>query len=193
MVWVDHDTGSLWSQPDGTAIFGDLEGVRLEPIPASIEPWSTWLRDHPDTLVLADPTTRRVAGALDPFRGPIRSMVIGVDLGEVARGFYLQPAFQRVAVNDAVGDLPVLVYANPQDRTTEVYLRQSRGKTLEFEWREDVLVDVTTDSTWDGGRGLAIDGPLRGTLLRQLPYSTSLDWAWGDFHPGTTFYTGPEP
>ena len=43
------------------------------------------------------------------------------------------------------------------------------------------------------GARVRVEGPLSGTLLRQLPYSTSFDWAWQDFHPGTTFYTGAEP
>ena len=190
MVWFDHETGSLWSQPNGTAIAGPLEGVRLQPIPASIGPWATWLKDHPTTVVLADAMYPPYSGVLDPFARVLPGIVVGVELGGLARGFYLSPAYDRVAVNDAIGEFPVLLYANPDDRTVEVYLRRIQGMDLRFAWVDGVLTDETTGSTWDGGRGLAIDGPLRGTLLRQLPYSTSWDWAWEDFHPGTTFYTG---
>ena len=46
------------------------------------------------------------------------------------------------------------------------------------------------ESVWDTTRGVAVDGPLKGTLLQQLPYVTSFDWAWLDFFPHTEVYGG---
>ncbi len=54
MTWWDHETESIWSQPWGSAIGGDLEGESLTLLPAEVVPWSTWLASHPDTTVLAD-------------------------------------------------------------------------------------------------------------------------------------------
>ena len=50
MTWWDHETDSIWSQPWGRAIVGQLEGTRLDQIPAAIMRWSVWLADQPDTL-----------------------------------------------------------------------------------------------------------------------------------------------
>ena len=50
MTWWDHQTNSVWSQPWGTALFGDLKARALTQIPAEVTPWGTWLAEHPDTL-----------------------------------------------------------------------------------------------------------------------------------------------
>ena len=43
---------------------------------------------------------------------------------------------------------------------------------------------------WDVARGIAVEGPLTGTVLQQVPYMTSFDWAWEDFYPHTEIYPG---
>ena len=55
-----------------------------------------------------------------------------------------------------------------------------------------VVRDLETGSTWNIQRGLATDGPLRGNVLQSLPYISSFDWAWEDFHPGTELW-GEKP
>ncbi|GIU99144.1 MAG: hypothetical protein KatS3mg014_0760 [Actinomycetota bacterium] len=56
LVMVDRETGSLWSQALGEAIGGELEGARLELVPAAIVSWSDWSSAHPDGTVLGTPT-----------------------------------------------------------------------------------------------------------------------------------------
>lgn len=34
----------------------------------------------------------------------------------------------------------------------------------------------------------AVEGPFRGELLQEVPYSTAYDWAWVDFYPDTEIY-----
>lgn len=55
MTWWDHGTGSVWSQPTGTAILGPLEGTRLEQVPSTLTEWGPWRRAHPDTQALDAP------------------------------------------------------------------------------------------------------------------------------------------
>ena len=50
------------------------------------------------------------------------------------------------------------------------------------------LVDAETGSTWDMSRGLAREGEFQGQALLRLPYLSSFDWAWLDFHPNSEFY-----
>ena len=45
-----------------------------------------------------------------------------------------------------------------------------------------------TGSTWDPGIGHAVEGELRGEVLKQVPYATAFDWAWADFYPDTAVY-----
>ena len=182
MTWFDHETESVWSQPWGMAIAGPLEGTRLLQIPARIMPWDAWLADHPDTQVLK-------SGRSSPRRQFFTSRyVIGIALGEDAKAYPFTPVSKEGVINDFIGDFPVLVFAGQETKAVHSYLRQVGEQALEFELQEGVLVDVQTGSVWNVARGIATDGPLRGEVLRSIPYITSYDWAWEDFYPHSEFY-----
>ncbi len=196
MTWWDHDTESIWSQPWGSAIHGPLEGTALTLIPASIIPWRTWLDEHPDTTVLNNDLDLR-RGSASPIRD---DFVIGVALAESATAYpYLLASDLRV-INDRVGEHPVAVFVDPETRDIKVFLRATASVSVgagdvsevTFE-RNDAgeIVDHQTGSLWDVSRGVAIQGPLKGAALQQIPYVTSYDWAWDDFFPHSTLYRGP--
>ena len=193
MTWWDHETESVWSQPWGSAIAGPLEGTALALLPASVVPWSTWLANHPDTTVLdeqqgrSSPVTSR----------PRDDFVIGVALGDFAKAYDFGLASALRIVNDRVGEEPIAVFADPETRDVNVYLRRvaagDDGELVEvlFEASDaGQTVDTLTESVWDEARGVSTSGPLKGTVLQQIPYVTSFDWAWADFFPHTTFYGG---
>lgn len=187
MTWWDHDTESIWSQVWGQAILGPLEGTRLDLVPASIVPWATWLKEHPDTSVLAIP------GDL-PFRPvgerPRDDFVIGISLGEDAKAYPYPIASRQRVINDAVGTNPILVYVDPQLRSIQVFLRKVGERTLTFEFRDGELLDRETGSVWNPTLGLATEGKLKGQILLQVPYVSSFDWAWLNFYPDSQFYLG---
>ncbi len=189
MTWFDHETLSLWSQPVGTALMGPHEGVRLSLIPAAVMPWNTWRKEQPHTEVLDAP---RVAAA-NPFSGARGQYVLGVSLGDVAKSFPFEAVGRKVAVNDFVGDVPVVVYANPEDGSAHIFIRRTESGTLDFEWRNGELRDLDTGSLWDPARGFAVDGELRGQILKEVPYSTAYGWAWSDFYPDSEVYGTPDP
>lgn len=188
MTWYDHETRSTWSQPIGTALAGPYEGVRLEMIPTEVVPWETWRREHPDTVVLDVGARPFGPRGLDPFGGTRGDYVVGVALGDVAKAYPFDVVSQRIAVNDAVGDLPVVVYANPEDRSVHIFVRRVGESTLTMRWSDGRLVDEETGTRWDPSKGLGREGPLAGELLKELPYSTAYDWAWRDFYPHTEEY-----
>jgi hypothetical protein len=187
MTWWDHETESIWSQPWGMAIAGTLEGTRLKLIPAGIVPWAVWVEEHPDTLVLSS----EGYGPFGPPRTPFQpGFVIGIALGEDAKAYPFQPASEEGILNDWIGPFPVVVLADAETKAVHAFLRRAGDRELEFELREDALVDRQTGSTWDLGRGIAVDGPLRGEVLQKVPYITAYDWAWEDFYPHSEFYQG---
>ena len=114
MNWWDHETDSVWSQPWGRAIRGPLEGTRLNLIPAGIVPWATWLREHPDTLLLDN------GGRGQAFRP---DYVIGVTLGEYAKAYRYESASQQEVLNDQIGPFPVVVLTDPETKAVHLYLR----------------------------------------------------------------------
>ena len=196
MTWWDHSTESSWSQPWGTAIDGPLKGTALTLIPASIVPWSTWLAEHPDTTVLA---TDGIDSRL-PFQPARDDFVIGVSLGESATAYRYELASDLRVINDRIGQHPIAVFVDPESRDIKVYLRRpataaagpAAPSELQFEiGSRGAVVDTATGTLWDTTTGVAVEGPLKGAVLQQIPYVTSFDWAWEDFFPHSTFYALP--
>lgn len=55
LLLVDRETGSVWSQLAGKAVFGSMEGTPLKAIPSMQTTWKFWRERHPDTQVMALP------------------------------------------------------------------------------------------------------------------------------------------
>ena len=52
MTWWDHKTSSIWSQPIGRALAGELTGTELTLLPMQLTTWENWKNAYPDTLVM---------------------------------------------------------------------------------------------------------------------------------------------
>jgi len=181
MTWYDHETSSIWSQPWGRAIDGELKGVELFLLPFQLTTWEEWKAAYPDTLVMINDLDR-VGNNRQTFS---YKFVIGLVLSDNAKAYYFLDVRDAGVVNDWLGEVPVMVWAG--DNIYHAFIRQLDGQLLTFRWQGDVLVDEETGSTWDAIRGLAIDGPLKGGSLRAVPNLSSYDWAWRDFYPNTEF------
>lgn len=183
MTWWDHKTESVWSQPWGRAIQGELKGVELFLLPSQLTTWGQWKAEHPDTLVMNTGYNR-----LTVFRQTFNpDFVIGLILAEQAKAFYYRDVEAAGVVNDFVGDIPVLVWA--AESNFHAYIRQMDDRVLTFRLEDGELIDEETGSTWDPARGLATSGPLTGQGLQSVPSSSAYDWAWLDFYPDSTFYS----
>jgi hypothetical protein len=184
MTWWDHQIESVWSQPWGRAIAGPLKGTELELLPNQLVPWGTWKEAYPNTLAL------KVDGA--PYgRETFRPQyVIGVTLGESATAFPYKLAAQAGITNDVVGPYPVVIHVDTETRSVHVYLRQVDERVLTFISQDGLIQDQETSSTWQMDRGLAVDGPLKGQILRSVPYIPAFPEAWRDFYPHSRWYKG---
>ena len=186
MTWWDHQTQSIWSQVWGQSIAGPLKGTTLELIPASIVPWGTWKAEHPDTLAM----TTGKNGVFSREERPRDNWVIGIAIGEYSKAFYFPALVRDGVVNDVVGPYPVALYADEETRNVHVYLRQveDRVVTLALDESGQNLVDTETGKMWSVARGLDREKPAQGQPLLSVPYISSFDWAWLDFHPDSEFY-----
>jgi hypothetical protein len=113
--------------------------------------------------------------------------VIGLVLGEFAKAYYHEDALEARVINDTLGGIPIVLWSS--DEIFYAYVRELDGEVLTFRAEGDILVDESTNSTWDPIRGLAISGPLQGKGLQAVPGLSSFDWAWKDFYPDSAFYT----
>lgn len=69
MIMYDRQTESWWQQFTGEAIAGFMTGARLQPIPALLESWDSFLATHPDGLVMAEPEQFQRAYGSNPYVG----------------------------------------------------------------------------------------------------------------------------
>lgn len=187
MTWWDHATGSVWSQVWGQAIAGPLKGTTLDLIPASIVPWGTWQAEHPDTLAM---TNDKTGGFFNRSERPRDGWVIGIKIGEHSKAYYYPALTRDGIVNDFVGPYPVALYADPETRNVHAFLRQvdDRVITLNLDETGQNLVNPETGAAWNIARGLAQNEAAQGETLLMVPYLSSFDWAWLDFHPKSEFY-----
>ena len=190
MTWWDWSTGSVWAQPWGLAIDGELRGARLRQLPMSLTTWGEWQADYPDSLVLADdryhpPRLQNVEFQTD--------FVVGIALDAAAKSFAFSTLREEVVVNDSVGAVPVALYTPPGGGNVHAFVRRLGDRVLTFELAEGggpCLRDVETGSLWDAVLGLAVEGPLTGQALQRAPTASAFDWAWRDFYPHSVEYRG---
>jgi hypothetical protein len=182
MTWYDHETQSIWSQPWGRALQGPYKGVQLNLLPYQLTTWERWVESYPDTLVMTDDLQRlsiRVQGFRPDF-------VIGLVLDGNAKAYYYTDVEGLGVVNDALGDVPIAVWASQE--IYQAYVRQVAGQTLTFTFDGENLIDEETASRWNPNLGLALSGPLAGKALQPVPSLSSFDWAWTDFYPESEFF-----
>ena len=208
VVLYDHQTETLWSQFLAEGVQGPLTGVRLELLPSQLTTWAAWTAQHPDTLLL-----NRGFGLFrnDRYEGyyvsgragilgeqnrddrlPTKELVIGLRHGsEVIAYAYRDLARVRV-LNHAYDGEPIVVTFDPDSRASAVFDRTVDGRTLTFEQGErgdgTTMRDAETGSLWSAAQGVALDGPLEGVQLTQLPSFVSFWFSWSDFYPRTTVY-----
>ena len=196
MTWWDWETSSIWSQPWGAAISGELEGESLVLLPVEVLRYGNWKERHPETLVLVDERNATFAYGHQPAAN---TFVLGVDVGGEAVGFYFGSVAQAGVVNHAVGSHEIVAWADWESREGHIFLRAPRKlrdgaanapSTLTFSASESArrIEDDQTGSVWDVETGVAVSGPLAGNVLQRVPFISSFDWAWEDFYPSTEFF-----
>jgi hypothetical protein len=212
-VQKDLETGTSWQQATGEAIDGPLKGTRLTLVPVVRTTWAEWRTQHPNTMVLKplpgyaermpslstrikDVTRVGPEGApkgaftLDE-RLPARATVAGLEVGRETVAFPFSELRIARVVNDRVGGLPILIVHQPSSDTTTAFDARAKGQTLQFQPANagaSSLVDLQTRSTWNA-YGLCLEGPLKGTQLKQIILIPQFWFAWSQFHPRTRVFT----
>ncbi len=195
----DHVTNSWWRQETGEAAKGALKGRMLEDMPCEQMSLESWLAKHPDSLVLQyDPIFEKqymVRSGLLNYEISLPGwhmqasppLVIGVEVGDVARAYDWNNVVKQKLVQDEVEGAPLLVLTDAKGDSAFVYDRVVDGETLEFEMAGDVIRDVQTKSTWDCF-GRCLKGKMKGAELPRRQSYKQYVRAWLTFHPGATFY-----
>ena len=212
-VQKDLETGTSWQQATGEAIDGPLKGTRLKLYPVVRTTWAEWRKQYPHTMVLKPlpgyaelmpSRSRRIKevtrvgpegapnGALSLDRRlPARETVAGLEVGRETVAYPFSELRIARVVNDRVGGLPIVIVHQPSSDTTTAFEARAKGKVLRFQAANDEassLIDLDTRSTWNA-YGLCLDGPLKGTQLKQVILVGQFWFAWSQFRPGSRIFT----
>ena len=209
LVMYDRETGSLWSQFAGEAVYGPMDGARLEIVASQLTSWGDWRRQHPDTLVLEKKdfpisedsyfgyylsgSAGEIGEVNEDERLRTKEFVLGI-AGERTQRVYPIGELRKVwVVNDTFEDDAIVVLISNGGAATAVYSRSAGGRVLSFDRAASPfqMTDRETGSVWDMATGVAVSGDLEGESLERLPSFVSFWFAWTDYHPGTEVYEAP--
>lgn len=110
-------------------------------------------------------------------------LILGITLNGESRAYPIQLIGYHHQVRDTVGDTPVMVTYCTVCRTGRVFSPVVNGHLEDFrlvgmDRFNAMFEDATTGSWWQQATGLAVAGPLRGTMLPEIPSSQMTLDAW---------------
>ena len=200
LVMYDRQTGSYWTQVDGLAIGGALDGRALQAVPSVHTTWKAWKALYPQSRVLRKRGRRgslyesynrnqNELGILgrrnadSRLKGKTRIFGIRQDGEETA--FPLDEVRDVRLVETTVGDIAVLLAAASDDTPVQVYDRRVGERVLTFRFTDGdrALRDNETATTWRLADGVAIDGPLAGHRLTRVVAHSAFWFGWQGFFP----------
>lgn len=207
LLMYDRATESDWPQISGQAVRGPLRGAALEREPLVWTTWGRWRDRHPDTPVLSTDTgfVRNYRsdpyGSYDPLGGyyrdeSVRFPVVCRDHRFRAKRVFLGLAGGRDAwavdpvhlrdvrvANLTLCEEPVAVLYDERLDAGRAFQARRDGTALDLHW-DGTVVDGATGSRWSP-EGVALEGPLAGTRLPEIPSMNVMWFAWAAFHPWT--------
>ena len=204
LLMYDRLTESYWSQALGLAVKGELTGKKLNLVPFDVITWGDWKKLHPDTLVLTTDTGHLRSYATDPYgnyyteprimfpveysddRMPPKEIIIGIEINDIYKAYKQNDIESEFVINDSVGKEPILLVSLFSENS-RVFERTVDGKVLDFQYAENSIVDLQTNSKWNYD-GLAVSGIHSGTQLERIPTSPGFWFEWFAFHPDTLVY-----
>jgi hypothetical protein len=202
-MFEDKTTKSWWRQATGEAITGKRKGEKLREIPSQQMRLGAWLRSNPASLIMQpDPAFAKqykdLAGfdlgtlksgleKRDSASWKFKSWVIGVEHGKLTKAYDWNGLVSNRVINDAVGDLPVVLTIEKDNASWHAWNRAVKGQTLTFATDSLGLRDVETSSIWSED-GVCFDGAMKGEKLQPVRASQEFWHSWQAFHPATSTY-----
>jgi hypothetical protein len=197
-LMFDRATHSLWNQFTGKPVVGRLadSGITLEQRPVVITRWDEWRAANPGTTILSEDTGfRRDYGSgvvyreyfasdelmfpalADQARQRQKDYVFGIQQFGAAKAWPLTAFARRPVINDAVGDVAVVVIGDDGSRTARAYERGA----LAFSSRDGVLVS-DDGVAWTMGEDAltAADGRSLARVAGHVAYWFAWDGYLGD-------------
>lgn len=202
----DEETGTIWQQSTGVAVYGPLKGRHLDPMHSDELTFAAWRSEQPRGLILKpDPQFEalyekkdweKVIGqddsVIDTSKTGIapRQLMLGIATGTGSKAFPWNEVLSVKLIQDRVGADPVLIVVGPDNISARAF-RTDRNATF---LRPDslangLMIDAETSTVWNFS-GCAISGPRTGQCLQPLNPMKDYWFDWFNYHPSTEVFRG---
>ncbi|PWU01724.1 MAG: hypothetical protein C5B52_06805 [Bacteroidetes bacterium] len=132
----------------------------------------------------------KVLASLNDNKVSMGNLVVGVEFNGEAKAYPIEVIGYHHQVRDTVGGVPVMVTYCTVCRTGRVFSPEVNGANEQFrlvgmDHFNAMFEDSRTTSWWQQETGEAIAGPLKGTMLKELPSQQMRLSAWVRKYPNT--------
>ena len=124
-----------------------------------------------------------------------KDMVLGICRQDELKSYPFEEMPVTAVINDIVGDDALVVIFDYDSRTAIPYFSDIDGEILRFYQVESEgqlpveFMDAETGTRWDM-LGRAVEGPLKGERLEQVPAYNSMWFAWDTYWNGAPVWDG---
>jgi Protein of unknown function (DUF3179) len=204
----DEQTGTIWQQSTGEAIFGPLKGRQLELVPSDELTFALWRKEQPEGQVLKpdvpyepeyDPkdwekhvaATRTVVDTTRSGIGP-HQLMIGVTVDGQSKAYPIEAILAAKLIQDRIEGSPVVLVVGADGASIRGFnATMEDGATLTFAdgEGETAMRDTQTGSVWNF-QGCAVEGKYSGRCLKQIDAHKDYWFDWMNHHPGSTVFKG---
>jgi hypothetical protein len=211
----DEQSGTIWQQTTGLAIFGPLKGTQLEQLHSDELTFALWRGEQPTGLVLRpnaefaseyeskqwEQHIAKYRSVIDTSRTGIapRELMIGVSTSGTSKAYPLQLVLAEKLIQDRIGPDRVLLLVGPDNISIRAFRTQAGGANTQnsstfirqgeggAQSSERLLIDTETGSAWNF-QGCAVAGKLTGQCLEPLDATKDYWFDWLNYHPSTAVY-----
>jgi hypothetical protein len=193
----DEETGSIWQQSTGEAIFGPLKGQQLKEVPTNELTFALWRSEQPHGQVLKpdlayaaqyDPKdwekhvekTRTVVDTTNSGIGP-HQLMLGVSFAGENKAYPIEAILAAKLIQDRLGGAPVLIVVGQDGASIRVF-EGDAALTFAARSGDGVMSDMQTGSMWNF-QGCAVEGQQKGLCLKEIDAHKDYWFDWMNHHP----------
>lgn len=211
----DKQTGSIWQQSTGEAIFGPLKGTHLKLVPSDELTAALWHKERPDGDILLpdavyapeyDPKdwekhVEKTRVVVDTSRSgiPPHELMFGLTVAGESKAYPVRSILADKLIQDQVADTPILLLVGPDSASIRGFRAQLAGRAGKLIFlpvssriagsNQAVMTDAETGSTWNF-QGCAVSGPYAGNCLQRIDANKDYWFDWLNHHPATAVFPG---
>jgi hypothetical protein len=207
----DLETGTIWQQSTGQAIFGHFKGRQLELVHSDELTFSLWRTERPNGLVLlpdakyvpeydskdweADVEKTHVVVDTHQSGIPPHELMLGMIASGQSRAWPVKSILAVKLIEDRFAGNPILILVGPDHASIRVFQARIADQPLTFVRSETtgqsadsgIMQDIETSSIWNF-QGCATAGKLAGKCLGPMDANKDYWFDWMNRHPTTSVF-----